>query len=750
MKPGLATSCASLAALATLTSPSLAQTSTEIGPAPASGFGGTTGRVSALAPHPSDPNTLFAAGADGGVWRTSNAGASWTNLTDSMPTSSMGALAIDPAQPATIFAGTGEANFANHSRYGLGLYRSFDSGNTWSLLAPEVFAGRCFSRLLAVRDAGNLVLYAAITRAGGYPTLAAAKGHPLAAGPMGVFKSTDSGATWTHLLTGLPNLDATDLAVHPTNPSILYAAIGHHFGSPDNAVYQSTNAGASWTRLAGGFPTTSVGRIGIAISPADPARLYAFIANPADAAGNASTTRGIYRSDNAGSTWTSLSAGSLQVTYGWYFTTVACHPTQRDTVFFGALAAWRSTNAGIGLTSIGPQHPDVHAFAFDAAGRLLSGDDGGVHRSSNLGASWTHLNNTLGTVQFYAGISVDPTNPNRIYGGLQDNGSVRYSSGLSWTSLTGGDGGWTQLDQFNPLILFTESQGTGSLNRSTDGGNSFTSAGSGITGDNCFLPPYLLDLASPGRMLYATERVWRSTNFGASWTPLSPDLTAGGTAAIRALAIAPSDSRFVYAATNDHRLLASTDSGQTFSLRLTDNLGWPRVTREVVVHPYLPQTVYLCGARFGSPHLRQSTDAGLTWSNIGAALPDVPINVCALDTRHIVPLLYAGADDGVYRSLDSGATWSRFGDAFPHACVVDIVADTPRNRLVVATQGRGAWIIDTPCPVDYDSDGAVDFFDYDAFVHAFETAHFSADFNADAIVDFFDYDAFVQAFESGC
>ncbi|MBU0617091.1 MAG: hypothetical protein KKI02_05195 [Planctomycetes bacterium] len=245
-----------------------AQQWTELGPAPTGDADMYTGRVSALACSLNDPDLYFAGGADGGVWRTADGGITWTPLTDNMPTSSIGALAIDPIDENVIYAGSGEANYANHCRYGLGLYKSTDGGDTWVQLAEETFAGRCFSKIV-INPVNPQILYASITRAGGFPELAAAKGHPGATGPLGVFRSDDGGVTWVQLTNGLPNLSATDLTMYPGDPNILYAGIGRIFGHRDNGIYKTTDAGASWTKLTGGGcrPTRS----GASASPSRPA-----------------------------------------------------------------------------------------------------------------------------------------------------------------------------------------------------------------------------------------------------------------------------------------------------------------------------------------------------------------------------------------------------------------------------------------------------------------------------------------------
>lgn len=666
----------------------------ELGPAPITN-GNYTGRVSAVACSPTNPGRYFVAGADGGLWRTDDAGVTWRPLLDHMPNSAVGAVALDPSDENVIYVGTGEGNYANHSRYGLGIYKSEDGGNTWTHLAHDVFAGRCFSRII-VHPANPGLLYASVVRAGGFPALAAAKLHPSRSGPVGVFRSMDGGITWTQLTNGLPSQAATDLAMDPANPSILYAAIGHIFGASENGIYKSTNGGNSWTKLGGGLPSSQVGRISIAVAPSRPERLYALITRQADASGGGASTLGSYRSDNSGTTWSAINAGSIQATYGWFLSVVSVQPTNPDVVFMGGLDLVRSTNAGSSFSNVTPPHVDMHALGWDAQGRLVCGNDGGVHRTSNLGGSWSAMNTGLGIIQFYAGMSTHPTNPDILFGGLQDNGSnKRLTNTKNWTQVLGGDGGWTQLDRNNPNRVFVEYQGTGNLFRATDGGSNFSYAGNGInSGDrNCFLPSYEIDPTNSNRLLYGTHRVYESTNGGTNWTPVSADVT-NGSGAIRCLAIAPSNSMTVYVATNDGAFSVSFDGGRNFIRRLSNVPGWPRVTREVVVDPRDDRTVYLAGAVFGQTKVRRSRDGGATWEALDGDLPDIPVNTLGVDVRWSPPVLYAGTDSGVYRSVTDGRTWTRHGSGFPNACVVDLRVEASRNVLYAATQGRGAWRIE--------------------------------------------------------
>ncbi|MFG0316662.1 MAG: WD40/YVTN/BNR-like repeat-containing protein, partial [Planctomycetota bacterium JB042] len=608
---------------------------------------------------------------------------------DAWPQQAVGALAIDPTDDDVLVVGTGEANYANHSRYGLGVFRTEDGGATWSHHAEATFAGRTFSKL-AIDPSSPSILYAAVARAGGFPALAAAKGHPGANGPVGVFKSTDGGASWTHL-TSAPAVPASDVAVDPANPNVVYAAIGDIFGHPQNGVWKSTDGGLAWTKLGGGLPSQTFGRVSVALAPSNPLRLYALVTNAASSTGGGASSLGAWRSDDGGASWASIPVGSIQASYGWYLSIVTVSPTNPDAVLMGGLTLRRSTNAGANWSTVTPPHVDLHAAAWDASGRLVVGDDGGVHRSTNLGSSWSSLNQGLGLTQLYAGLSSHPTDDETFLGGFQDNGSNRRSTATTgWTQVFGGDGGWTQIDPVNPNVVFVEYQGSGNLFRSTDGGNGFSSTSGLPSSDrHCFLPPYLIDPQNPGVVLYGTHRIHRSTNGGVSFAPVTGDLTTG-TGAIRCLAQAPSDPTHVYAATNDGLVLRSTDSGFTWTTLLTGQPGWPRTTRELTVHPTAAKTVFLAGAAFGVPHVRKSTDAGQTWTTLDGDLPDVPVNVVAVvDTD--VEQLFAGTDAGLYHSANGGETWRRYGEGLPNATIVDLLVDRGNSRIVVATQGRGVW-----------------------------------------------------------
>lgn len=730
----------------------------ELGPAPL-GAGATayTGRISAIVCSPTNANRYFAAAADGGVWRTNDGGSTWTPLSNEWESSAVGALTLDPTNESIVYAGTGEANFANHSRYGVGVYKSIDGGDSWALLGAGEFAGRCISSIV-INQQNPQTVFVGVTRAGGFPEMAAAKNHPQRDGPLGVFRSDDGGVTWSRIET-LPNLACTSLAIDPANPAILYAGIGHVFGNVNNGIYKSIDGGGSWTRLATGLPTDVVGRITVAVAPSNPNRLYALITRPSDASGGGASVRGAFRSDNGGANWSNLAAipSDLQATYGWYLSVVSVQPTNADTVIMGGLNLVRSTNAGSSWSMITPPHVDLHAAVWDAGGALIVGDDGGVHRSTNLGTTWTTHNAGLGAMQCYAGLSPHPTDTRIFFTGLQDNGTGRRGSDSQvWSQVMGGDGGWTQVNPVTGQVVFCEFQGSGNIYRSTNGGTSFSFSGNGIsTGDrNCFLPPYVIDPTNQNRVLYGTHRVYRSTTGGTSWSPLSGDITTG-TGAIRSLAIAPSDPNIVYAATNDDIVAVSTNGGANFTTVLTGVLGWPRTMRQFFIHPQNAQTVYLVAGAFGESQLRRSTDTGQNWTPLDSALQDVPVNTVAVDVRGRDPVIYVGTDTSVLRSINDGASWRAFAIGLPTAAVIDLVIEPARGRITCSTQGRGVWTTRIALPGDMNGDGTVDNFDIDPFVlaitdpDAFAAAFpsvdalLAGDTNDDGDLNNFDVDNFV-------
>jgi len=686
-----------------LASSAWGQTWREIGPAPLAGLE-FAGRAAAIAPSARRNNRYYVAAASGGVWESVDGGAFWRARHDGLPTLSIGALALDPHNDRIVYAGSGEANTAYHSLYGLGLYRSTDRGVTWQVLGADLFSGLAFARL-QVSPYDSADIWAALGRAGGtFRGLEGARQHPRRKARSGLYRSTDSGASWSRVRGGLPATSASDVDLDPEDPSRIFAAFGDAYGRVRNGIYRSTNGGRTWHDLRLVPDTFSFGRPMLAIAPSDPRRIYVQLVGASSrrrAGGfspSGSTTQALLRSDDGGDTWQRLTPPSIHGNQGNYDTAIAVDPRDPDTVFLGGVRALRSRDGGLTFTDITPPHVDLHDLAFDARNRLLAATDGGVYRSRDLGSSWQARNDGLGTMQLYAGLSVHPDDPGVLLVGTQDNGTQLRRGGRSWTLVFGGDGGFTAIDPANPSMLFVEFQGTANLFRSNNGGLSFNQVANGIDPNdrNVFLPPFLIDPSTPGRMLYATHRIYESLDRGNRWQPISGDLTGGAPWAVRALAIAPSDPSYVYAATNDGRLLASRDHGAHWLLGFEALGGWPRVTRQIAIDPQNARVAYAADMRFGGARVLETRDGGETWQSVGHALADRPVNTVAVQRAGNRRFLLAGTDDGVWLTTNSGGRWSRYGSGMPPVPVQDLVVDARHHRLLATTLGRGVWTTSLP------------------------------------------------------
>jgi MYXO-CTERM domain-containing protein len=663
-----------------------------LGPSPLGN--GNGGRVTSIAPHPTDNNTFYIGAATGGVWKYQSG--TWTALTDKLPHGPIGSVAIDPQNPNVIYAGSGEANGCLHCFYGVGLYKSTDGGANWTILAEETFGGRTFSKLL-VSPVNTQILYATITQPGkGYPGgFTAGKGHPRYDGPVGVFRSSDAGATWSQLTNGIPAQAASDIVMAPGDPNTMYAAIGLNPGDPSNGVYKTTNGGDTWTRLAGGLPTENVGRISLAIAPSRASRLYAQIARPNNEvmAGGASLL-GIYVTDDAGMTWTAYTPMNHLGAQGGFNNVVAVDPANHDIAYFGGTNLLRTENGGMATATQNSLHVDYHAIAYTVAGDVLVGQDGGVNRRAAGANSWTSLNAGLSINQFYPGISVHPTDPEFILGGFQDNGS-HLRNAMGWRSVGGGDGGYTALHPANPDVMFVESQNASGLRRSTNGGQMFSSTIGIASTDRTAFYNVIIPTEDFNVFLLATHRIYKSTDQGANWMPISDDITSGAPYAVRALAIPANNSQIVWAATTEDQILLSQDGGGTFAKKL-DAPGWRRTTREISVPPWSERSAYVSISRYGVDQVKMTNDLGDTWTTIDGDLPDLPVNCIETATVQGRKMVFVGTDRGVYYTCNDGMRWTRLGEALPNTVVNDIRYDATFNRVVASTMGRGVWFHEEP------------------------------------------------------
>jgi photosystem II stability/assembly factor-like uncharacterized protein len=667
----------------------------------------STGRIPALAADPVDPNVIYVATAGGGVWKTDTGGAHWTPLTDTQSTLYMGAIAVAPSDRFTIYAGTGEANYGpskialrrENIFSGRGVLKSTDGGGTWSLLGSDVFYRRTISKIVIDPNDENTV-YATVG-------IQAYDGLP---GNTGVWKSIDGGQTWNLAVNGLPNYTAndpiTDLVMDPSNDQHLYVAVGNPNGSQANGVFQTFDGGDNWSP-AGNFPTgvtdTRIGRITLAISSSSPGTLFAAVANT----GANASLKGMYKTTDGGTTWTLLTnLPNYMGPYGDYNTSLAIDPATPNTIYAGGQTTFlRSTDGGNTWFSIDfgvdSPHADHHGIGFDAMGRLLESNDGGIWRlDSPTVRQWDDLNGDLMITQL-SGIALDPSNADIAYAGAQDNYSEKFTDSLRWTALLGGDGGYTRVDPTHPQTVFVSYQfvqGGAFLLRSTTGGSGLRAANTGINGSDPsnFYAPYVMDPSNSNRLVLGTNRIYETTNQGNSWTPISTPLANGWTVRdpVDSVAAAAGDPNTVYATTAGH-VWVTRDHGVHWmeSDPITPNANVRY--RDIKVDANDPSTAYVVAANFsdvtGGGHVWMTSNGGQTWNDITGNLPDEPVWQVALEPAASPFGIYVGAEDGVYGTYDGGATWFAVGQGLPFVQVRQLEISDTLGILAAGTYGRGLW-----------------------------------------------------------
>jgi hypothetical protein len=660
------------------------------------------GRITALGVHTSEPNTIYAGGADGGVWKSVDGGVTWAPIFDWIGTQSIGSIAIPPNDPNTVWVGTGEVNGSGDSYDGDGLYVTYDGGETW--FSRGLAETRRIARI-AFDPVDNQLIYVA------------------AAGPLfskdgnrGVYRSSTGGFTWERTLFVSDSTSAIDIVVEPGNPANVYAAMWERLRRPHarkvggvtSGIYKSTDYGVTWTLLSGGLPAPApnVGRIGLSASVSSPGTLVAIYA---DDPGN---FLGMFRTTNSGANWTAVPSSNLSGMYsgfGWYFGQVRVDPTNVNRIFALGVNLYRTTNAGASWSAVGSSmHPDHHDLWIDPAlnTRIWEGNDGGFYRSTNggAGASWSFMPG-LPITQFYA-ITVDAQNGNRRYGGTQDNGTNRTTTGSAgdWTNIYGGDGFYTLVDPTNSSVIYAESQ-YGGLGKSTNDGVSFFSATSGISGSDRanWSTPVVMDPSNPQVLYYGTQRVWRTTNGAASWLVASPDLSDGpgggnltfGT--VTTIAVAPSSSATIYAGTDDGNVWVTQNTGLNWT-KVSATLPKRWVTR-VAVDPDFAGTAYATHSGYKEdvflPHVFRTTDFGATWTDISGNLPEAPVNALIVDPANTASL-FIGTDVGAFVTYDLGGSWIPLSYGLPPAVVSDICFHEATRTLYAGTHGRSMYSVVMP------------------------------------------------------
>jgi len=641
-------------------------------------------------------STIYIAAASGGIFRTTNNGANWENIFEDAATISVGDIAIDPTNTDIIWAGTGESNASSQSFRGDGIYKSTDGGNTWQHSGLEESA--YFGRIIVDHSNSNRV-FAAVCGNLFTPD-----------GNRGIYRTVNGGSSWERVLFVNDSVSGIDIVQHPTNPDILYAAMWERmrgrnyrrsFG-PGSGIWKSEDGGDSWLPLQNGLPIdNSIGRIGLAIAPSSPSTVYAFYDNQYEVA--------VYKTLNAGQYWTRTNDGSIQgmnSSFGWYFGQIRVHPTNPNIAWVLGVDLFTTTNGGSSWTQLAGYynmdqiHVDHHAMHIHpVTGRILEGNDGGLYSSEDLGFSWDKINN-LPLTQFYD-IETDWLRPERIYGGTQDNNTVRTLTGSlsDWDAILGGDGFYCMVDYTNSNIIYAEYQ-WGGLSKSTNGGSNMYSISGYWSSDRVnWSAPVIMHPQTPTTLYFGTYRVWKSVNGGSSWTPVSGDLTDGDDGStfhtITTLAVSPIDPNKVLAGTDDGNVHISINGGTVWS-DISAGLPDRWITR-VATDPFDVNTIYATcsGFRWDEPlaHVFRSTNNGVTWESISGNLPELPVNAFIADPTK-QGRLFVATDAGMFWSMNAGAEWQSLNATLGNVPITSMKIHAGENFLLIGTYGLGAYKLD--------------------------------------------------------
>ena len=698
------------------------------------------GRVVAVAGDPAEPAVFYFGAVAGGIWKTEDAGATWENVSDGyLKTSSVGALAVSDSDPSVIYAGLGESTIRADVSHGDGVWKSTDRGRSWMHLG--LADTRHVSEIrIHPRDPDRVYV--------------AALGHAFGPNPeRGVYRSTDGGARWERVLYLDEHTGAADLALDARNPTILYASlwrVHRNFwelasGGPGSGLWRSTDGGTTWTEITPnlGLPATAVlGKIGVAASPARDGRVWALV--------ESDTAPGLYRSEDFGETWT-LASDRQELRYRpWYYMHVFADPRDEDSVYVNNLRMWKSTDAGAHFTPLPTPHGDNHDLWIDPRDnrRMIQGNDGGANVSFNAGASWSSVYNQL-TAQLYT-VDTDGRAPHYlVYGTQQDNSSIGVPSSANDGAITWadcrvagtGESGYVAVDPRDPDVVYV-----GAIGSSPGGGgalqrydhrtgqirlvNVWPEHHGGVGPGELryrfgWTFPIRFSPHDPNVLYAGGNRVFRSTDEGQSWEPISPDLTraaadklgpSGGPitldtsgaehyCTLYALAESPHEPGVLWAGSDDGLVHLSRDGGRSWRDVTPPDLPEWSFVRTVEPSPHAPGTLYLAATRYKlddpAPYLYRTADYGETWQAITGsgdlAIPaDDFIRVIRADPG-CPGVLYAGTETGLHVSLDDGATWRRWRSNFPVTPVYDLKVEG--TDLVVATHGRSFWILDDLTPL---------------------------------------------------
>lgn len=688
------------------------------------------GRSLGCAGHPDQPLTYYFGATGGGVWKTIDGGANWTHISDStFKSSSVGAITVAPSDPNVLYVGMGEPEIRGNISYGDGVYKSTDAGKTWKHIG------------LKFADAiGNIEVHPT------NPDVAyvSALGNPFAPNKdRGVFRTTDGGKSWQKILFKNDSTGAATVRMDPSNPRILYASLWQAYrnsfmmssGGPGCGLYKSIDGGDTWVSLNNnpGMPKGMLGKIGVAVSPANPNRLYAMIE---------SSKGGLYRSDDAGETWQLINEDKNLWQRPWYYMMLGCDPKNENGLIVLNVNALHSTDGGKTFKTVPVHHGDTHDIWWNPRNpqNFIIADDGGAEVTFNGGATFSDID--IPTSQFYH-VAIDNAFPYRVYGAQQDNSSIRIASRTSgfsigakdWTSSAGGESGYITPDPKNPDVVFGGSYDglITRLDHATDQEQTVNVYPEYSMGEPSgkrkyrfqWTYPIVFSPHDPNVLFCMSQFVHRSTDDGHSWEDISPDLTrndpktqidTGGpitkdqTGAetfptVYAFAESPQEKGTYWTGSDDGLMHISRDAGKSWQKITPPTSLLPEWAIISIIHlsdhtagkAYVAAKRYMSGDR--TPYLLKTTDYGKTWNLITTGIPSDEYTHVLREDPNQPGLLYAGTERGIYVSLNDGASWQKLNLNLPITPIRDLQLHKGERDLVVATHGRSFWIMDDVSPL---------------------------------------------------
>jgi len=640
-----------------------------LGPTPGAYFsyGNISSRIVSGAFDPTNANVIYISPANGGVWKSTDAGITWMPLTDQQASLSMGAIEIDPTNTNIVYAGTGEATYSGASYYGRGLLKSTDGGSSWTNITSGLPTSTYFSRL-KIRPNNNTQLLAAL-------------------GNSGLYRSTNSGTSWTLILSG--RID--DVVFTPSGDTVF--AVGGSSG-----LRRSIDGGAIFSTFGTGLATGTRTHFDLCLS--NPAFMYAAVY---------SSTVNLYKSTNNGANWTQLTTTSGFQSQGgqaWYDLYLRVNPKNPDKVYVGTIDVYRTTD-GTNFTNItngysgGSVHVDQHFLFFHPTNEntFFVCNDGGIWKTTNNGDAFTNYNQNLTLTQFYR-ITASPFLPSRILGGTQDNGTQQTYSSLNWAAAFGGDGGEVCFNPFDSNFILGETQ-NGGLARTIDGGTNWLDGTNGISESEsvAWVAPIIAHPTTSGTFYVARQKVYRSIDNGANWTAISANVN--GTSPVREMAISKSNPSIMFA-TSSSLVFKSTDAGLTWT-NVTSGLPSKTIT-SVSVYPTDANLVFLTFSGFGTNKVYKSTNGGTTWISIHGNLPDSPVNDLFVYTGNLgfPNTFFVATDIGVFVTENDGTNWVEISTDMPNTVVMHLDYSPSNQMLRAGTHGRGVYeaFVDFSIPVE--------------------------------------------------